>query len=69
MAKDEMEFKIGSPIMLLCNLYAVPENGLCNDIYMIVVHLAHSIGEAKTVSSVNKGKYVLIPQNISVNGN
>ena len=54
MSKDEMEFKIGSPIMPLCNLYAVRGNGLCNNTYMIVVHLAHSIGEAEIVSSVNK---------------
>ena len=64
-----MKLKIGSPKMLICNLHAVPGNVLCNDTWMIVVHLGQSIIEAEIASSVNKRTYVLIPQNISVNGN
>ena len=55
--------------MLICILHAVPGNVLCNDTWMIVVHLGQSIIEAEIASSVNKRTYVLIPQNISVNGN
>ena len=57
----ERELKIGSPIMLLCNLHAGPGNGLCNGTQMIVIRLGHRVTEAEIASGVNKGKSILIP--------
>ena len=57
-----MELKIGSPVMLLCNLHAGPGNGLRNGTQMIVVHLGSRVIEAQIASGVNKGKCVLIPR-------
>ena len=58
----EMELKIGSPIMLLCNLHAGPGNGLRNGTWMIVIRLGHRVIEVEIASGVNKGKCVLIPR-------
>ena len=56
-----MALKVGSPVMLLCNLHAGPGNGLHNGTQMIVVKLGHRVIEAQVASGVNKGKCVLIP--------
>ena len=57
-----MALKVGSPVMLLCNLCAGQGNGLCNGTRMIVVKLGHRVIEAQIASGVNKGKCVLIPR-------
>ena len=56
-----MALKVGSHVMLLCNLCAGPGNGLHNGTWMIVVKLGHRVIEVQIASGVNKGKCVLIP--------
>ena len=50
----EIKLKIGSPVMLFCNLHAGPGNRSCIGTWMIVVHLGKHIIEAETASGVNK---------------
>ena len=57
----EMELKVGSPVMLLCNLHVGPGNGFCNGTWMVVLHLGDCVIEAEIASGVTKGKCVLIP--------
>ena len=55
-----MEFKEGSPVMLLHNLHVGPVNGLHNGTRMVIQHLGECIIEAEITRSVNNVKRVLI---------
>jgi len=59
-ANHKLEFKVGVPILLLCNLNQ--SIGLCNGTRLIINRLGQRVIEAKIIIGNNVGKRVFIPR-------
>ncbi len=59
-ANHELEFKVGVPILLLCNLNQ--SIGLCNGMRLIVKRLGQRVIEVEIIIGNNVGKCVFIPR-------
>ena len=57
-----MTLKVGALVMLLQNLRAGPEYGICNGTRMILLTLGQRFVEVEISSGVNRGYHILIPR-------
>lgn len=56
----ELNLKVGSPIILLCNL--APSRGLCNGTRMIITRMKDRVLEARLIGGEHDGDIVMIPR-------
>jgi len=60
MPSDKLPFKIGTPVMLLCNLDA--SAGLCNGTRLIFQHFTMRVVEVEIITSKRASNVAFIPR-------